>query len=271
MFLYLLFFSFMEKRLLYIGLENSFTFSPFDCAISDVDYAAMFDDKTVLFSESTTKKIILTILVCKQWPWNPHSIVIKMIVYGGYRKMVSSIRCLKQIISDLVWKQRPPRKPPWFRDDLQISERRLKLSDELLSIYILIQYIWHQNISLKAWIISWKRRQHKAEGLISLLYGDILTIVENWSFQSLFLMVESIHWILNRRIYLYLNWNKTNVIQQRESVVIMRQKFKIRKKINRVDTLLIKDSQGVCIIFLISLLILFVVFTFCVWICVICL
>lgn len=84
----------------------------------------MIDDKTVLFSESNGKKIILTILFWKQWPWKPpwYVIVIEMKVSGGYRERVKSIRCLRQILSYLLWKQRPPNKPPWLQDDLEEEE-----------------------------------------------------------------------------------------------------------------------------------------------------
>lgn len=110
MILYLLFFSFMEKRFLYIDLGNSFNFSSLDCAISGIDYVAMLDGKTLLFSESNGKEIILTILFWKQWLWDSHVIVIEMKVSGGYHRRVSSVWCLKQILSELLWKYSPPKK-----------------------------------------------------------------------------------------------------------------------------------------------------------------
>lgn len=174
-------------------------------------------------------------------------------------------------LSDLLWKQRPPKKPPWIpgmEEDSEIKRKILMLpSDRYFRIYILIQYIWCQNISLKLWFALWRKWQHKIIDLVSLLYGDICTIVENWSFQYLFLMVKSIHWILNRRIYIDLYWNRTNIIQRRESVFMMRRSFEDRKKNNRVFTLLIKTSQResssrVCsTVLCIILFILFVVFS----------
>lgn len=43
-------------------------------------------------------------------------IVSFVLVSGSYHRCVITIRCLKQIFSDLLWKQRPPKKPPWTQD-----------------------------------------------------------------------------------------------------------------------------------------------------------
>ena len=51
--------------------------------------------------------------------------------------------------------------------------------------------------------------------LISLFYGDVLIIVENWQFVLLFFLRESIDWISSRKIFIVPIWNLVNVIQQR--------------------------------------------------------
>ena len=79
--------------------------------------------------------------------------------------------------------------------------------EKSFNIHILIQYIWYQNI-----VTLWRRWQYIIEDVISLLYGNIFTIVKKWHFQLLFLMVESVYWILNGKIYRDLYWKKANVI-----------------------------------------------------------
>ena len=82
MILYLLFFSFVEKRCFYIGLESSLVSFPFDGAISN--HLAMTDDKTtniiLLNSDSSGKEFILLALLWKQMLWKPLwcTIVMKM-------------------------------------------------------------------------------------------------------------------------------------------------------------------------------------------------
>ena len=187
--------------------------------------------------------VSLSILTC---------IVSFVLVSDGFHESVTTIRCLKQIFTDLLRKHRPPRKPPWIQheeEDLETRGRSMISANQIFfKTDILLQYIWYQNICLKSWNASSKKH------VVSLLYGDMLTIVENWSFQLLFLTVESIHWILNRRILIDLNWNETNVIQQRELIVQMRQRFQVRKNLS-----------------LIVLVILFGIFHYCICIYVICL
>ncbi|WZZ13884.1 hypothetical protein YC2023_106973 [Brassica napus] len=69
--------------------------------------------------------------------------------------------------SDLLWRKRPPEKPPWICDGeeaLETEARSLMLfKNEFSRIYILIQYIWYQSIMLKSPITSWKTRQHQGD------------------------------------------------------------------------------------------------------------
>ena len=113
--------------------------------------------------------------------------------------------------TNLIWKQRPPKKPPWNQDAEDDPENGAKSfmssKEKSFNIHILIQYIWYQNI-----VTLWRRWQYIIEDVISLLYGNIFTIVKKWHFQLLFFMVESVYWILNRRIYRDLYWKKANVI-----------------------------------------------------------
>lgn len=74
---------------------------------------------------------------------------------------------------------------------------------------------------------------------VLLLYGDILSIVENWPSQFFISMIELIHWILYWKISIDLIGDMVNVIQQKSLEFIMRRKFKAPEKIRRVDTLLI--------------------------------
>ena len=103
MIIYLLFFFLVEKIFSYDGLKCSFTSLQFEGAISDMDYGAMVDDKTVLISESGND-IILTIIFWKQWPWKPlrYVLVIAMKVSSGYHESVWHILCLKQILLELL-------------------------------------------------------------------------------------------------------------------------------------------------------------------------
>ena len=48
------------------------------------------------------------------------------------------------------------------------------------------------------------------------MYGDVLIIVENWSFQFLFLLRESLYGIQSRLTSIDPSWKVTNVIQQRK-------------------------------------------------------
>lgn len=184
MILYLFLFSLVEKIVLYDGLECLkcvFISFQFDVLISDMDNGAMVDDNTVLISESG-KEIILTSIFWHQWPWVPPKwsvIVTMMNTSSDNFESAWSFRCFKQISLDLLWKQCPPKKPPWIHHDQDAKGRRLLSPDELFNIYILIQYIWYQNIQMKSWITSKKKWQYKVEGLVSLLYGEICTIVEN--------------------------------------------------------------------------------------------
>ena len=73
--------------------------------------------------------------------------------------------------------------------------------------------------------------------VFSFLYGYIFTIVESWLFRILVFMVESVHWILYRKISIALIWDKLNVIQQIKLVSMMRPRFKARKEIIRIDTI----------------------------------
>lgn len=59
-----------------------------------------------------------------------------------------------------MWKQRLPKKPQYMqKEDFEMEERSLLLTKEkLFSIYILIQYIWYQNICLKSWNASSKNQ-----------------------------------------------------------------------------------------------------------------
>ena len=84
-------------------------------------------------------------------------------------------------------------------------------------------------------------------------------------------MVESVYWILYQRISIAPVLDEVNVIQQKELVLMMRRRFKARKKINRVDTLLQKKTSEEDLSILLhliycglltSLVILFVVFYF---------
>ena len=165
--------------------------------------------------------VSLSILTC---------IVSFVFVSDCFHESVTTIRCLKEIFTNLLQKHRPPRKPPWIQheeEDLETRVRHMSSANQKsLKTYILIQCIWYQNICLKSWNSTSK------EQVVFLLYDDILIIVENWSFQLLFLTVESIHWILNRRILIDLNWNETNVIQKRELIFQMRQRFQVRKKLS---------------------------------------
>ena len=70
-----------------------------------------------------------------------------------------------------MWKQRLPKKPQYMqKEDFEMEERSLLLTKEKLSsIYILIQYIWYQNILLKLWNALRRRQQYKVE-YFSLLY-----------------------------------------------------------------------------------------------------
>ena len=70
-----------------------------------------------------------------------------------------------------MWKQRLPKKPQYMqKEDFEMEERSLLLTKEkLFSIYILIQYIWYQNILLKLWNALRRRQQYKVE-YFSLLY-----------------------------------------------------------------------------------------------------
>ena len=90
--------------------------------------------------------------------------------------------------------------------------------------YILIQYIWYQNICLKSCNASPKKQQYSFFFIV-WQYRWKLVI------QFLYLTVESIHWIQNRRIYVVLNWNKTNVIRQRNLVLNMRRRFQVRRNL----------------------------------------
>ncbi|KAL0682554.1 hypothetical protein Bca4012_049401 [Brassica carinata] len=90
---------------------------------------------------------------------------------------------------------------------------------------------------LKPWKPPWEER---LEDEVSLFYGDILTIAENWSSQFIIFVVKSVHWILNHKLFIVLNWDEINVIQQRKLAFMMRGRSKVCKKINRVDTLVIK-------------------------------
>ena len=70
--------------------------------------------------------------------------------------------------------------------------------EKSFKIYILIQYIWYQNIdksdlALKPWKPPWKKQQYMMKDVFSLLYGNIFTVVESWPSQILFFTVESIH------------------------------------------------------------------------------
>ena len=58
--------------------------------------------------------------------------------------------------------------------------------------------MWYRNIDksnllLKPWEPSWRKRQYGVRDVVSLLYGDILTIVESWLSHILIVMVESVH------------------------------------------------------------------------------
>lgn len=60
-----------------------------------------------------------------------------MLVSGGYCQSVMIIRCLKQILSDLLWKQCPPKKLPWtedVEDDLETSAENFMSSKEKFQI-----------------------------------------------------------------------------------------------------------------------------------------
>lgn len=61
----------MENIFLYHELESSFNSFQFVCAISDMVYGTMIDDKTVLISEST-KEIIPNILFGNNGHENNH-------------------------------------------------------------------------------------------------------------------------------------------------------------------------------------------------------
>ena len=65
---------------------------------------------------------------------------------------------LKQIITNLLWKL----KPPWFQHeekDLEIrGSRKMSAVKFIFNTYILIQYIWYQNICLKSWNASSKNQ-----------------------------------------------------------------------------------------------------------------
>ena len=106
-----------------------------------------------------------------------------VVVSGGYHKWVMTIRCLKQI-----WNL--------IRFVTETTATRETAMDSCR--------IWSRDRS--------KTEKKKTHGTRCSLNR---TIVENWSFQYLFLTVESIHLILNQRIYIDLNWIKTNITQQR--------------------------------------------------------
>ncbi|KAG5403119.1 hypothetical protein IGI04_009238 [Brassica rapa subsp. trilocularis] len=104
----------------------------------------------------------------------------------------------------------------------KIKMRRSILGEtngESFKIYISIQYIWYRNMDKSA--LSLKPYE------AFLLYGDVLIVVE----------IESIYWIQNWKISIVLNWDKINIIQQKEVVFMMRCKFKARRRTDRVDTL----------------------------------
>ena len=136
--------------------------------------------------------------------------------------------------------------------------------EKSFKIYILIQYIWYQNIdksdlALKPWKPPWKKQQYMMKDVFSLLYGDILTVVESWPSQILFFTVESVHWFIYRRIFIALIWVKVNIIQQRKLVLMMRRRSNVRKKIIRVNTLLIKKTAALYHLIYYCLLIIFTI------------
>lgn len=127
------------------------------------------------------------------------------------------------------------------------EENKNNSSNRFKILYFDTIYMWYRNIDksnllLKPWEPSWRKRQYGVRDVVSLLYGDILTIVESWLSHILIVMVESVHWILYRRISIALIWDKLNVIQQKEIDV---NDAKARKKISRIDTLLIKKISEV--------------------------
>lgn len=64
-----------------------------------------------------------------------------------------------------------------------------------------------------SWKPPWKKGMENMELKFSMLYGDIFRIVENWSFQLLFLSIESFCWIQYQLTSIVPKLKWTNVIQ----------------------------------------------------------
>lgn len=74
---------------------------------------------------------------------------------------------------------------------------------------------WYNIFSINIFFWNYGMHHPRISNMKFLFIWRYPIIIENWWFQILFIMVESLHWILNQRIFAYLNWNETNVIQQR--------------------------------------------------------
>ncbi|KAL0709826.1 hypothetical protein Bca4012_016804 [Brassica carinata] len=86
------------------------------------------------------------------------------------------------ILTALLWKQ-VPWKPPWCVIVIGMEVMQPQRYSKFLKITIQNIYGW--------FFIG---------DAVSLLYGDVVRIIENWQFQFLFLLRKSIHWIFSQKI-----------------------------------------------------------------------
>lgn len=185
-----------------------------------------------------------------EWDVNPFSQLAVTISDMVLMVMVDDID-KELILMALLWKQ-SPWKPPWkmcikdgeLQDDGHSHNHNWELSMVMqpqrysMLLKIIIQdFYW--------WFFTGDS--------ISLVYGDIFRIVEDWQILLLFLLRKSIKWIFSNRISIDPIWNLANVIHQRnlkrriwnfiEKMVAkykwcyIRNNKKIQKKISSVLTL----------------------------------
>lgn len=94
----------------------------------------------------------------------------------------------------------------------------MAMTDDKLNSYssgkelLLTALLWQK----LPWKPPWNQYVGNRGLKFSLLYGDVLIIVEDWSFQFFFLSRESLYGIQFRLTSIDPSWKVTNVIQQRK-------------------------------------------------------